>query len=117
MANGPMKKRSRQKKTPRHAIRRQLDGRQCSPLQQLKAEDTVLFDFHLETPLTLEVDSLQLEFVILMRKADIRDELIYAYLRTGLIVTEKNYDYLTTEDRRAWDRALQEYARHFEGKK
>ena len=61
----------------------------------------MLFDFHLEKPLTLEVDSLQLEFVILMRKADIRDELIYAYLRTGLIVTE-NYDYLTTEDRRAW---------------
>jgi len=112
-----MKKRSRQTKTPRHAILRQMDGRKCSPLQQLKTEDTVLFDSHLETPLTLEVDSLQLEFVILMRKANIRDELVYAYLRTGLMVTGENYDYLTPEDRRAWDRALEEYARHFEGKK
>jgi hypothetical protein len=72
---------------------------------------------HLETPLTLEVDSLQLEFATQMRKAYIRDELIYAYLRTGVIVTEENYDYLTPEDRRAWDRAFEEYARHFEGEK
>jgi hypothetical protein len=37
-------------------------------------------------------------------------ELIYAYLRTGLIVTEDNQRYLTADDRDAWNRALAEYS-------
>jgi len=116
MANCPIK-RSRQKKTRGHVIRRQPDGRQSASAQHFKPEDTVLFDAHSETPLTWEVDSLRFEFVALMRKANIRDELIYAYLRTGLLVTEENYDYLTTEDRLDWDRASKEYARQIKGKK
>jgi len=44
-----------------------------------------------------------------MRKARIPAELIYAYLRTGLIVTEERYEHLSPEDRYAWDRAIAEY--------
>lgn len=77
--------------------------------QEMKAARVGLPDIHSDDPLMFEVDSIQLEIVALMRKAHIRDELIYAYLRTGLIVTDENYDLLTREDQRAWDRAIEEY--------
>jgi hypothetical protein len=57
------------------------------------------------------VDDLQQEILALMRKAKIRAELIYAYLRTGLLVTEENYEHLPPKDRRDWDRAIVEYRR------
>lgn len=44
-----------------------------------------------------------------MRKAHGRDESIYAYRRTGFIITDENCELLTLEDRRAWDRAIEEY--------
>ena len=60
----------------------------------------------------LELDSLQREIVTLMRRARIPPELIYAYLRTGLIVAEENYEHLSSEDRHDWDRAIMEYLQH-----
>ena len=62
---------------------------------------------------TFEMDDLQREMVALMQKAEIRPELIYAYLTTGLLVTEENYEKLTPEDRRAWDCAIREYTKRF----
>jgi len=64
---------------------------------------------------TFEMDDLQREMVALMQKAEIRPELIYAYLTTGLLVTEENenYEKLTPEDRRARDCAIREYTKRF----
>lgn len=59
-----------------------------------------LFDPRSGNPGMLEVDDLQREMLTVMQKAKIREELIYAYLRTGLIVTEENYKSLAPEDRR-----------------
>jgi len=57
-----------------------------------------------------ERDALKVEMVALMRKARIRGELIYAYLRTGLMVTEENHQHLSPKDLRSWEQALSEYA-------
>lgn len=74
-------------------------------------EDTSRFDFSAVSSEPFEMVDLQCEMVALMQKADIRPELIYAYLTTGLVVTEENYRYLTPEDRRAWNRAVAEYSK------
>ena len=48
-----------------------------------------------------------------MKKAAIRPELIYAYEKTGRIVTEANQRYLTQAQRAEWQAALEEYrAKH-----
>lgn len=44
-----------------------------------------------------------------MKKAGIRPELIYAYEKTGRIVTEANQRYLTQAQRAEWQAALEEY--------
>jgi hypothetical protein len=88
---------------------RESDTRDDKSAQVKKAATIQSPDAHSDDPLMFEVDSLQLEIAALMCEAHIRDELIYGYLRTGLIVTEENYDLLTPEDQRAWDNAIEEY--------
>jgi len=44
-----------------------------------------------------------------MRQARTRPKLIYAHLRTGLIVIEDNLTLLSDEDRDAWNGAIAEY--------
>lgn len=87
---------------------RQSDTSHDESEQEVKAAPVGLPDIHCDDPLMFQVDSLQFEIVTL-HKAHIRDELIYAYLRTGLIATDENYELLTPEDQRAWDRAIEEY--------
>jgi hypothetical protein len=41
----------------------------------------------------------------------IDSRLIYAFRRTGLIVTEQNLEHLTSRDLREWQAALEEYDR------
>jgi hypothetical protein len=72
-------------------------------------EDPVFLDPHSDVPRPVGLADFQAEVVEVMCKADIRPELIHAYIRTGLIVTRDNRKYLSQEDRRAWDRAILEY--------
>jgi hypothetical protein len=71
--------------------------------------DPVFFDSDSDEPRPIELDSIQREVVAIMRKARISPELIYAYSRTGLIVTDENYSLISPEDRDAWKRAIVEY--------
>ena len=52
-----------------------------------------------------------MDILEVMYQARIPEELVYAYLCTGLLVTEENYDYIGPKDRRAWQRAINEYDR------
>jgi hypothetical protein len=49
------------------------------------------------------------EVLLTMRRAGIRPELIHAYVQTGLILTTENRKYLSSRDRKAWDRAIEDY--------
>ena len=75
------------------------------------SKDTALLDIGSEDAIAFELDPLQVEILEVMYRARIPEELVYAYLRTGLLVTEENYDYIAPEGRRAWQCAINEYDR------
>ena len=75
------------------------------------SKDTALLDIGSEDAIAFELDPLQMEILEVMYQARIPEKLVYAYLRTGLLVTEENYDYIAPEERRAWQRAINEYER------
>jgi hypothetical protein len=52
---------------------------------------------------------LELQMVAAMRESGIRGELIHAYRRTGIIVTEDNHHLFSNDDHAAWQRAIAEY--------
>jgi hypothetical protein len=85
---------------------RQRFGRDPGP------DDPVFFDASSDSPLPLDLDELQRDILSIMHAARIPPDLIYAYLRTGLMVTEDNQRYLSAEDREIWNRALAEYSQH-----
>ncbi len=60
-------------------------------------------------PVILEVSTLQLDIAALMRQVRIPEVLIFAYLRTGLLVTDDNWANLGPDDQGAWKRAIDEY--------
>lgn len=59
-----------------------------------------------------DLDEMQREILSVMRKARIGPELIYAYLRTWLMVTKDNLKFLSAADRNDWDCAIAQYFRH-----
>ena len=75
------------------------------------SKDTALLDIGSEDAIAFELDPLQMEILEVMYQARIPEELVYAYLCTGLLVTEENYDLIAPKDRRAWQRAINEYDR------
>ncbi|HTS60974.1 MAG TPA: hypothetical protein VMH28_03060 [Candidatus Acidoferrales bacterium] len=75
------------------------------------SKNAALLDIGSEDAIAFELDPLQIEILEVMYQARIPEELVYAYLRTGLMVTEENYNYIAPEDRHAWQRAISEYDR------
>lgn len=70
-------------------------------------DDLVFFDVVALTSEELMADLMD----SVMRKADIRPEIAYASRKTGLIVTAENMPYLTGQDLREWQEAIDEYYR------
>jgi len=54
------------------------------------------------------------EMVALFRRANVSPALIYAFSKTGLVVTEENRDRLAPAEYREWKRALREYQRRLD---
>jgi len=92
------------------AFRRRF-GRDPSPA------DPVFFDPSSGFTLAraLDLDELERDMIRVMYRARIAPELMYAYLRTGLMVTQENQQYLSAKDRDDWNRAIVEYARQLRG--
>ena len=99
---------------PDEVVRRPSDILENNSRRDLGPELPVSIDRHSHTSDTFEVDTLQLEIVTLMWQTQIPPELIYAYMRTGLVVTDENYESLSPADKRAWDGAIAEYVQRFE---
>lgn len=51
----------------------------------------------------------EFHMVQVMRKANIAPELIYAFEKTGLLVTSTNQDLIPEKDLEEWDAAIEEY--------
>ncbi len=59
--------------------------------------------------MTSRPKKIQKDMIAAMRVAGIRPELIYAYERTGFLLSEEGYKSLSDEDKAGYDAAIDEY--------
>jgi len=78
--------------------------------------DPVFFAPDCNTPTAIDPERYKASVINSLRKAGIREALIYAYEKTGMMVTEQNKHLWSDEDMAEWDAAWEEYerARHLE---
>jgi len=89
-------------KKKREAFRQKF-GRDPGP------EDPVFYDPDADTPQPLDADKIDHLMIEAMVQAGLDAAYIYAYQRTGLLVTEDNIDSLSEQDLAEWQLAIQEY--------
>ena len=100
-----------------------LDPESVAALKTLEAEfeqkfgrkpgpgDPIFFDPDSDTPQAMNVQKVTDELAFTMVRAGIDPALIYAFRKTGLIVTEANEGKLLPEDLAEWHAAIDEYER------
>lgn len=71
--------------------------------------DSVFFDPDADEPREYPSERMEEEWIRAMTAAGTSPELIYAYKKTGRMVTEDNKKFLTTEELAEWHAALEEY--------
>jgi hypothetical protein len=75
--------------------------------------DPILFDPDQDTPQRIPESKLNAGMTISMIRAGIPHHLIYAYIRTGLMLTAAQLRKASTKDRTDWEQAMREYERDF----
>ena len=71
--------------------------------------DPLFFDPDVDTPIALDQERINAQLTQAMASAGLDPCLIYAFRRTGLIVTEDNLGLLSQEDLAEWNAAIEEY--------
>jgi hypothetical protein len=71
--------------------------------------DPLFFDPDADHPRRLQLEPLEAGMVRTMKDAGIRPEIIYAFEKTGRLVTETNYKNLSKADLAEWEAAIDEY--------
>jgi hypothetical protein len=74
-------------------------------------DDPVFFDPDAKTPQPMDMDAVQRQVIEAMVQVGIDPALIYAYSKTGLMVTDENLASLSRERRGEWEAAIAEYGR------
>jgi integrase len=74
-------------------------------------DDPVFFDPDAKTPQPMDMDALQRQVIEAMVQVGIDPALIYAYSKTGLMVTDENLASLSRERRGEWEAAIAGYGR------
>ncbi len=75
----------------------------------------MFFDPNADTPQPLDMDEMTALMVEAMVEAGVEPARIYAYRKTGLIVTEENLHLLSEQDLAEWEAAIQEYEEMIKG--
>jgi len=89
---------------------REKFGREPGP------KDPIFFDPDSFAPEPYRLDQFQEETEKAMSEAGIRPEIIYAYRKTGLIVTQENYGKLPADALAEWEAAVKEYFEMVKGR-
>ncbi len=76
-----------------------------------RPDEPILFDPTKDTPTPIEPDALDRMMVQSMLEAGIRGELIHAYQKTGMIVTEDNRHLFSKSDLAEYEAAIDDYDR------
>ena len=74
-------------------------------------DDPVFFDPNSDTPQPMDPRKLTDDLSFAMVRAGIRPALVYAFQKTGLMVTEENEVNLLPKDLAAWNAAIDEFER------
>ncbi len=75
--------------------------------------DPVFFDPHADNPQPMIEEAVDQHLLEAMHTAGIHPALIYAYQKTGRVVTQANQKFLSAADRQVWQDAIDEwYATH-----
>ncbi len=73
--------------------------------------EPLFFDPAAAVPRRLQLEPMEADIVKLMRQAKVHPRLIYAFEKTGRLLTESNRKNLSKADLAEWDAALAEYDR------
>jgi hypothetical protein len=99
----------------------QLDGELAEAIREQHAafvrkfgrepgpDDPVFFDPDENTPQPIKLQEFHKSMLELMSVSGMRPEIIYAFEKTGRIVTRENMKFLTDADLAEWDSAIAEY--------
>ena len=93
------------------AIERQLDAFRKKFGRNPRPEDPIFFDPDADDPVPITQEKYDEAMVEAMTTAGLDPVLMYAYKRTGRLVTESNRHLLTREELREWNDAVDEYHR------
>jgi hypothetical protein len=96
----------------RSAIDKQKEAFMNKFGREPSGDDPLFFDPNSPEPMPLTEDSvaeMMEQFAVAAVAAGISADLVYATKKTGMMVTEDNYDQWSNKDLREWEAALQEY--------
>lgn len=74
-------------------------------------DDPIFVDPSSDTPAPISEQKFEDHMLVAMDKAGIRPELMWVWLKTGLIPTKENQRLMSSQDRRALRRAFREFDR------
>ena len=93
------------------AIERQLEAFRRKFGRDPTDNDPVLFDPDADEPVPLSDEKYERMMIEAMTEVGISQAMIFAFKRTGRIVTDRNKHLLTSEELREWNDAVDEYHR------
>ena len=96
------------------AIERQLGAFRRKFGRDPNDNDPILFDPDADDPVPLSEEKYEGMMIEAMAEVGISQAMIFAFKRTGRIVTERNKHLLTAEELREWNDAVDEYHRRVE---
>jgi hypothetical protein len=96
------------------AIERQLEAFRRKFGRDPNDSDPILFDPVADQPVPLSEQKYERMMIEAMAEVGISQAMIFAFKRTGRIVTEGNKHLLTPEELREWNDAVDEYHRRIE---
>ena len=98
----------------RQAIDRQLAAFREKFGRDPNDADPIFFDPDADDPVPLSDEKYECTMIEAMAEVGISQAMIFAFKRTGRIVTERNKHLLTAEELREWNDAVDEYRRRVE---
>ena len=72
-------------------------------------DDPVFFDPDADTPQRIDENVMERALIGSMQEAGVHPAIIYAFLKTGRILTDKTYHQIPKDEQEEWDAALREY--------
>jgi hypothetical protein len=73
------------------------------------ASDPLFFDPDADTPKPMDVEAYKEAMIKMMGDAGLPSDLIYAFEKTGRLVSEENQTFLTDAELQEWNEAIAEY--------